>query len=78
MSAGEDDSFTKRINIGLQVAFWDRLYLRTGLHQGYPTFGAGFDAKFVRMNYAFYSEELGSYAGQYKDSRHAIEFTIGF
>lgn len=78
MAAGYDKSFSKRFNAGLQVGFWDHLFLRAGLHQGYPTFGAGFDAVFVRMNYAYYTEELGAYAGQYKDTRHVLELTLGF
>lgn len=76
--AGEDKSFTKRFHIGAQLSFWDRLFVRAGLNQGYPTAGLGFDIKFLRMNYAFYGEELGAYAGQKVDWRHAVELTIGF
>ena len=78
MNAGYDKSFIKRLNAGLQIGFWQHLFLRTGLHQGYFTFGAGFDAVLLRVQYAYYSEELGAYAGQHKDTRHAIELTLGF
>ena len=78
MNAGYDKSFLKRLNAGLQIGFWQHIFLRTGLHQGYFTFGAGFDAVILRVNYAYYSEELGAYAGQHKDTRHAIEVTLGF
>ncbi len=78
VSAGSDKSFTKRFHVGLQVGFWDRLFIRAGLNQGYPTAGLGFDVKFLRINYAFYGEELGAYAGQKRDLRHVFEFTVGF
>lgn len=76
--AGEDKSFTKRFHVGAQLSFWDRLFIRAGLNQGYPTAGLGVDIKFLRLNYAFYGEELGAYGGQKADWRHAVELTFGF
>lgn len=77
--AGQDKSFGKRFNMGAEVGFWNKLFLRVGLHQGYLTAGAGFSLWNVfKMNYAYYTEEMGAYAGQFKDTRHVVEFSFGF
>ncbi|MCI6474808.1 MAG: hypothetical protein MSA07_03825 [Mucispirillum sp.] len=75
---GSDDSFGKRVNIGAEIGFWNRIFLRTGLHQGYWTAGAGVNIWALRINYAYYTEELGAYAGQYADTRHVIEVVLGW
>ena len=75
---GSDNSFGKRVNIGAEVGFWNRIFLRTGLHQGYWTAGAGLNLWLLRINYAYYTEELGAYAGQYADQRHVIEVVLGW
>ena len=75
---GNDQSFGKRVNIGAEIGFWNRLFLRTGFHQGYWTAGAGFDIWLLRFNYAYYTEELGAYAGQIPDERHVFEIVLGW
>lgn len=76
---GYDKSFGKRVNMGAEIGFWNKLFLRVGLHQGYITAGAGFSLWNVfKVNYAYYTEELGAYAGQYKDTRHVVEASFGF
>lgn len=77
--AGYDKSFGKRVNIGAEIGFWNKLFLRVGLHQGYVTAGAGFSLwNIFKMNYAYYTEELGAYSGQYRDTRHVLEASFGF
>lgn len=75
---GTDKDFGKRVNFGVEVGFWNRLFIRGGVHQGYFTAGAGVDLWALRFNYAYYTEEMGAYAGQFKDTRHAIEVVIGW
>lgn len=75
---GSDKDFGKRVNFGVEVGFWNRLFIRGGVHQGYLTAGAGVDLWALRFNYAYYTEEMGAYAGQFKDTRHAIEVVIGW
>jgi hypothetical protein len=78
----QDDDWLKRVNIGAEVNFdvflLRRLAFRAGLHQSYFTYGFGFDFTVVRFNYAYYKEEVGAYAGQDGDTRHAAEFVFGF
>jgi hypothetical protein len=76
----EDQDVGKRINAGIELWLdtWTLrvLKLRGGLHQGYPTLGIGIDADIVRVNYAHYSEEIGAYAGQRRDTRHVFEIVL--
>ncbi len=74
----EDDDWGKRINFGAEVRLWERVALRGGIHQGWGTVGAGLDLWILDLNYAYYHEEIGSYAGQKKDTRHALEVVLGF
>ena len=76
--AGSDQSFGKRVSIGAEVVFFERLFLRTGLHQGYWTAGIGMNIWILRINYAYYTEELGAYAGQFADKRHVLEVVLGW
>lgn len=71
-----DNSILKRINIGAEVLFIDTYALRVGIHQGYPTFGAGLNFKYFKLNYAFYTEELGHEVGDFRDFRHALEIVF--
>ena len=71
-----DKSILKRINIGAEVLFIDTYALRVGIHQGYPTVGAGLNFKYFSFNYAFYTEELGYDVGQFRDFRHVIEINF--
>jgi hypothetical protein len=76
----QDKDIGKRINTGLEFYFdaWAlrTFKFRTGLHQGYPSFGIGLDTDKVQINYARYKEELGAYAGQIDDIRHVIEIIL--
>jgi len=74
----EDDDWGKRINLGAEFRFLEIIALRGGLHQGWLTMGAGLDLLLFRLDYAYYTEEIGAYAGQKKDARHALEFVMGF
>jgi hypothetical protein len=76
----EDEDAAKRINAGIEFWFdaWAirTLRFRGGIHQGYPTLGLGLDIGFLQLNYAHYSEELGAYAGQRRDTRHVFELIL--
>jgi hypothetical protein len=78
----QDEDWGKRLNLGAEVNFdiflLRRFAFRAGLHQGYFTYGFGFDFTVVRFNYAYYKEEVGAYAGQDEDTRHVAELVLGF
>lgn len=78
-SIDEDDDWGKRIHAGAELNFFkDILAVRAGVHQGYVSVGAGLDFNFFRIDYAYYTEEVGAYAGQKDDERHTIQASIGF
>ncbi len=78
----EDSDIPKRLRFGGELLLFDRmlamLALRTGLYQGYPTFGVDLRLLIFRLSYVTYAEEVGAYAGQDPDRRHLVTLTVGW
>lgn len=75
----QDNSTWKRIHAGAEFGLLGRhILLRAGLNQGYPTAGAELDLWLLKAAYTYYSEEMGAYAGQDKDTRHTASLTVGW
>lgn len=74
----EEDDLFRRLHMGAEAKLWKRLALRTGLYQGYGSFGLGLDAWILKFDYACYAEEIGVYAGQRADRRHIIQVALGW
>ncbi len=74
--AGTDDDIYKRLHMGLEAKM-PVLSLRVGLYQGYPSFGAGIDLKYAKLEYANYAAEVGAFAGDSADRRHVIQLAFG-
>lgn len=77
-SVGTDKDKGKRLHMGAEIKFPKILALRAGLNQGYMSYGAGLDFWLLKLDYAYYKEEVGAYAGQREDTRHALELSIGW
>jgi len=73
----EDRSLATRLRMGLQTSINDWLYLRAGLNQGYTTVGAGLHLAFVHIDYAYYGEERGRFAGQQPIWHHRVQVILG-
>jgi hypothetical protein len=74
-----DNDFVKRTHAGAELLLFDGiLAARVGLNQGYFTAGAGLDFNFVKVDYAFYSEEIGTEANDDNDDRHVLMVSVGF
>ncbi len=71
---GQKKDFYKRIHLGLEYDVYTFLKLRGGFNQGYPALGF----KLVFLEYAFYGEELGTYAGQRDDWQHLMSMSFKF
>jgi hypothetical protein len=71
-------TFFKKIHFGSAASITPTLSVRGGFSQGYPTFGLGLWFYLVRMDYAFYGEEMGKYAGETVNWNHALRFQLGF
>jgi hypothetical protein len=74
---GEDQDVGKRIHLGLEYAATKILNLRTGIYQGYVTFGIGLNMKQLQIDMLTYSEEVGTNSGQQKDRRYMLSFGLG-
>ncbi len=75
----EDGSFWKRVHGGIELGFLkNHLLLRGGINQGYLSAGAELDIWIIKLGYVYYSEEMGAYSGQDRDSRHLVKLTIGW
>lgn len=75
----QDNSTWKRVHAGAELGLLRRhLLLRGGINQGYPTAGVDIDLWLLKFGYTYYSEEMGAYAGQDKDTRHIAQLSIGW
>jgi len=78
----QDKDIMKRTRIGIGANVWDgwfsTLTLRAGLYQAAPTYGMNLRLTMLQIGYAYYEEEVGTYAGQDKDARHIVNLTFGW
>jgi hypothetical protein len=72
---GRYEQFAKKLHAGMEV---DMHYvaLRAGINQGYPTVGAGIMFGPLSIDYVYFTEEAGYYAGQLPRPMHVI--SLGF
>jgi hypothetical protein len=69
-------SFWTWTHLGAEAKFLQFLSVRTGLNQGYFTFGLGAKVFFTDFNLAIYSDELGRFSGL--NRRSGISFEWAF
>jgi hypothetical protein len=68
----------KKVSLGSEFRFANLVMVRAGLHQGYPSAGAGVMLKMVRVEYAFTGEALGRYPGQLDSWNHYVSVGLGW
>jgi hypothetical protein len=78
----QDNDFIKRTRLGISGNAFDgwggTLALQAGLYEGHPTYGIDFRATVVKLSYTTYTEEVGAYSGQDKDTRHMFQLSFGW
>jgi hypothetical protein len=78
----QDKDMAKRLRFGTELQFFDNkmaeISLRAGMYQGYPTFGADLRLATFLVSGTMYSEEVGAYAGQNKNTRYLLTFNFGW
>jgi len=73
----KDEFFTK-LHLGAEVG-WRALKFRAGFNQGYPSIGIGiYTPLLLDIEYAYYSDELGRYAGQVPETNHMFSLALRF
>jgi len=71
--------FAQRINLGNQISILGKVVMiRMGVHEGYPTAGLGLKIYFVKIDYAFFTRELGTRPGQFPESTHRAQISLAF
>ncbi len=72
-------SYFQKMNFGSELNMLAGLVkLRGGFHQGYPTYGAGIALLFLRVDYAFFTRELGTAPGMLPEESHYIQLSLGW
>lgn len=71
------DTAGTHFHLGAEYRWWF-LRLRTGANQGYFTGGVGIDLPAIKLDYAYYADELSPFAGTSRHPAHRISFTFGF
>lgn len=69
------DSFWKKLHFGMEYKYAP-FVIRGGFNSGYPTIGGGIATNVVQLEYAFYGEEEGIYAGQDPSWFHRVLFSV--
>ncbi len=68
----------KHVNAGLELSLIDMLTVRGGLNSGYYTLGASVDLYAIRIDAAYFWNEMGSYAGERGLDGLTIRFNLGY
>jgi len=78
----QDKDMLKRTRMGAELQLFDilpvEMSLRAGLYQGSLTFGADLRLLTFLLSYTQYTEQIGAYAGQDKDTRQMLTFNFGW
>jgi len=69
-------TFFTKLHMGAELNLFKQLKVRGGFNQGYPTLGLGLSALFLHIDYAFWGEELGRYAGDIPEWNHMISLAV--
>ena len=70
-----EEAMGKKFHLGVEVGF-SYFSFRTGLNQGYLTYGAGVKYKAFSFDAAIFGEELDTNPGQLEDMRYIATITI--
>ena len=78
----QDKDFIKRTRLGISGNVFDgwggTLAIQAGFYEGHPSYGIDFRATMIKLAYTTYSEEIGAYSGQDKDTRHMFQLSLGW
>lgn len=71
------DIFFNKVHFGAELDM-EKIAIRCGINQGYPTYGFGINLSILHIDYAYLTEEWGYYPGQNPNSAHIISVRTGF
>ena len=68
----------KRIHFGAQIDYNNFMGVMAGINDGYPSYGAFINIKFIRIEGGQYSAELGKLPGDFRSLRYFLRASVGF
>jgi F plasmid transfer operon, TraF, protein len=71
-------SFWTGVHAGTEIKVLRFMKVRAGINQGYITAGIGAKILFIDINMAYFTREMGEYAGVNPNSGMSLEFAIRF
>ncbi len=71
------DTAWTHVHLGAEYR-WLCFRVRAGANQGYPTFGLGLDIPVLKLDYTYFSDELGRTAGTTKQTNHMLALALRF
>ena len=69
-------SITRRAAAGLELAFRNEFFVRTGFGGGYPSAGMGIKREFAEISLSWFSEEIGSPGNPERDIRWMVHYKL--
>lgn len=78
LTAGAEPDKMKRIHAGLELNFYDMLFVRAGMNQRYWTFGGELAFAKFQLQFATYGEEVGTSAATREDRRFVGKLAVRF
>ena len=77
-TAAADTDTMKRVHAGLELNFYDMLFIRAGMNQRYWTFGGELSFAKFQLQFATYGEEVGTASSAREDRRFVGKLAIRF
>lgn len=68
----------QRVHLGGELTVFDIIGVTGGLNQGYGTAGFYVDARLLRLDLGFYTQEVGTRMGTRPDTRYFVQIKAGF
>ncbi|MGC8764892.1 MAG: hypothetical protein ACP5QT_03310 [Brevinematia bacterium] len=70
------ESFFNKLRLGAETKLFKFLALRLGLNKGYFAWGLGIDIPVLKVDFAYYTEEFGSYPGSNPQEIYVINIGL--
>ncbi len=72
------ENLLKSINLGASLGLWENIIFKTGLSQGYPSFGIELNILCFHIEGAYYLKDAGTIFGLKGDDTLALEIGLSF
>ncbi len=72
------ENLLKTINLGASLGLWQNIIFKTGLNQGYPSFGIELNILCFHIEGAYYLKDAGTIFGLKGDDTLAVEIGLSF